>query len=204
MPPTNVFRLPTKTLGNIVELFGFRLSLTRRTDLPALSDACSLYLDEKFRLGKKSTKTRMKYAATFKRLLAFMDAHFPGIRLDDIGKTHMQAFIDHRAAAGLGAWTIQTECVHVSALFNWIVEDKRWLSTNPMSRTEKPVPIQGVKPFLSADQANHLLERLTGVKHDVAYIYLRTGMRPGELLRSKDSYDWAPPIYSPENGMLIL
>ncbi|HZH97516.1 MAG TPA: tyrosine-type recombinase/integrase [Fimbriimonadaceae bacterium] len=147
--------------------------------LPTLQNLYLTLLQEVYP-HRLDTETIKLHETFYRRCL--LDSQLGGMRIDQIKKGDVQAFIDrfrpHYKRSSLRRWV---SCIH--AALEYAVEDRELITKNVAKRIDLPKPEPKVKRALSPEQAHELPVSLSKYPRLAAMIAVMvdTGMRPGEV-----------------------
>ena len=148
-------------------------------DLLNLKDAYLRY--------SKNNKAPRTYVRDGQALNAFFT--ISGIdNLSDLTPTAIEQYKSKRRKTGIGGrkppgkTTINLEIIMVKALLNWGI-DQGMVSENPIKKVKKiRGPEKKTIEFLTKEEIVALLDAATPTFHPIFFVYLKTGLRKGELI----------------------
>lgn len=146
---------------------------------PTLEQWLSAWLDSLRRGGSVRPLTLKGYEGYCRRDII---PALGRVRLDQLTRSRVQAFLDEQAARGRAAWTVTHHRSILRRVLNLAVQDGV-IGRNPVAGTRiRGTESAEVKP-LTPDQVVTLLDAARGTMwHAPLTVAVSTGLRPGELL----------------------
>ena len=122
---------PVETVAQAKE--AFRKLLTQRDEgkLPILKRTPKFAEFVETYFGRVQDKKRPATIDKERSALKLWVAHFGGIRIDKIRKSHVNDFIDKRLADGISGRTVNLDVIALRNLINRAIDDD-WLKTSPL------------------------------------------------------------------------
>ena len=124
-----------------------------------LRECLQLWLDT-VALRTESQHTTRVYEQIASRFVQHLESQ--GIStLDAVQPHHVRAYLLQRKQAGISPYTLAKDYRHLRAFWNWCIKEEL-TTNNPFAKVEKPKPPAKVKPALTPEEVDAILNACAG------------------------------------------
>lgn len=127
----------------------------------------------------------LRHPKSVKSSTEILKLHFSGKTLQEIGPKEIENFRTARLAAGVAKGTINRQRSCLSKMFNCAIDWGYYGGENPVRRVKAYQESPGRVRWLTADEADKLVEKATAYLRPIVVTALHTGGRLTEVLRLK-------------------